>query len=126
MKEVKFRAWSVIDQEYINNKVNYLIDLNGQMFYQFGSRDLEHIGHNELVIQRYTGLKDAGEVEIYDGDIIQFNFRDRWGHVDTFLGQVIWDEYMWLVETPEGDQYSLNRIHRPIIFGNIFENPNLI
>jgi hypothetical protein len=109
MREIKFRAWRPDLRRHIYN-VEYveLTSLTG------------------AIIQQSTGLEDLDGGSIYEGDIIQFNFRDKRGDVSTFLGKVIWDEYMWLVETPEGEQYSLNRIHRIIIFGNIHEDLNLL
>lgn len=109
MRKIKFRAWRPDLRRHIYDvELLHLTSLTG------------------AIIEQYTGLQDRDGGSIYEGDIIQFNFRDKWGHVDTFLGKVIWGEYMWLVETADGDQYSLNRIHRPIIFGNIHETPNLL
>lgn len=108
MREIKFRAWRPDLMRHI---------------YQIDVSLAEKTG---AIIEQFTGLKDRDGGYIYDGDIIKFNFRDKRGDVSTFLGKVIWDQFMWLVETADGDQYSLNRIHKPIVFGNIYENLNLL
>lgn len=108
-REIKFRAWRP--------------DL-GRHIYQIEVLSLVEKTGGE--IQQYTGLEDLDGGDIYDGDIIQFKFRNKRGDVSTFLGKVFWDQYMWLVETADGDQYSLNRIYNPRIFGNIHEHLHLL
>jgi hypothetical protein len=76
--------------------------------------------------QQYTTRNDATGAELYDGDIIVFKFIIKDDRFLEFTGKIVWDQYMWLVETQEGDVFSLNRIHGIQVIGNIFENPNLL
>jgi uncharacterized phage protein (TIGR01671 family) len=80
---------------------------------------------NECVFLQYTGKKDNRQKEIYDEDVIRFNFKTSASN-HSFIGRVFMDEYMWCVETTEGEIFSLNRIHNVEIIGNFYENPELL
>ena len=104
-REIKFRAWRPDLRRHIYNvELLHLTRLTG------------------AIIEQFTGLEDLDGGSIYEGDIIQFNFRIKDDRVLQFLGKIIWDQYMWLVETKDGDQFSLNRIHHAVILGNIHED----
>ena len=120
-REIKFRAWINGGEDH-NYVMTYYLAFEE---YAPINKLLNGLKEGEALMQ-YTGLQDLDGGNIYEGDIIQFNFRDKRGDVRTFLGKVIWDQYMWLVETKDGDQFSLNRIHHPIIFGTIHEDLNLL
>ena len=106
-REIKFRAWRtdldcyVIDVELLNLEESF-----------------------RATIEQYTGLKDANDIEIYEGDIITFTFKTSGGHF-TYTGKVIFEQYMFLVEIENGDCFSLNRIGGVNLIGNIHENPML-
>ena len=79
----------------------------------------------DAILEQYTGIKDVKRQEVYEGDVIEFTFRSL-GAVHNYAGKLVFDQHMWLVETLNGDQFSLNRIADPYIIGNIHENPELL
>lgn len=105
MNQIKFRAWRH-DLQKMQQDV--------RMVHLTQSTGAE--------VTQYTTRNDATGAELYDGDIINFKLRTKSG-VFEYVGKIIWDEYMWLVETPDGEQYSLNRVHGIQLIGNIFETP---
>ena len=116
MKEVKSRFW------------------DGKNFHYFSLSEVwagsSHYIRNHLIIngaeqQQYTTRNDATGAELYEGDIIVFKFRTKTSLFE-YTGKIIFDQYMWLVETEGGEVFSLNRVHGIQLIGNIFENPNLL
>ena len=72
MREIKFRCW-----DKTNNRMLPPVDAWG--FGEGAETFFDNtlcIYKDEVVLQQYTGLKDMNGVEIYEGDIIQW--EDSW------------------------------------------------
>lgn len=123
-REIKFRAWDKVNKRmaqleklvWQDGKINSHYEMN-VIRYSDGNAASCYAG-SDITLMQYTGQKDVKGQEIYEGDVIEFTFRSL-GAIHNYAGKLVFDQYMWLVETSNGDQFSLNRIADPYIIGNI-------
>ena len=130
MREIKFRAWDKINKEFSNHtNRDPFMDLSmGDIFYwerrqnedgvYEGDIIMKDEDKNRFVLQQYTGLKDSSGKEIYEGDIL------KWEYPEEFLNLVI---VRWTNEEEDYDGWvTTNLIGQGgecKIIGNIFEKP---
>lgn len=130
-REIKFRFWDTEYKDWVELPAligDYQADayrtydepfpvssfMNGE--YQ------ERLSDGTLIIQQYTGLKDANGVEIYEGDILKHDIG-----LGPIYYKVFWSDTdgAWMIDKDHGgncgcwfDDYE--------IAGNIYENPELL
>lgn len=124
MREIKFRAVIGYEDKLQVRKDIQSIDFDDDGHVIFINDVMFCVGE-DAILEQYTGLKDANGVEIYEGDYIAFRFSTKDANF-LYQGVVVFDEFMFVVDVPNGDRFSLNRINSVNIIGNIHENPELL
>lgn len=107
---IKFRAWDERKQ-----KMSRIFSLREVIK---ANRDdlLFKTNINDLDFQEFTGLLDKNGKEIYEGDIIEFDYPM----------EVIFDKGCWFVKTKGGLSLLLGYTYDGEVIGNVFENKNLL
>ena len=98
MNKIRFRVFDIKDNEYLGNS-DFQVDCNtGEVYESIGvsidSRlDAGIILRSGLIIEQYIGRSDKSGINIYQGDIVQWDTRDGLKQ-----GEVFWSDYMWNVK----------------------------
>lgn len=114
-RTIKFRAWNKKQDKW-----DYYTPSNFAMYQKQLSEDLL-----EGIFEQFTGLKDKNGVEIYEGDLLEFEERGR-----TLTSVVEWDQKLsgWspLNEFTTNGVNTCNDEYFPIetcrVIGNIHQN----
>ncbi len=128
MREIKFRAWDKKDKMMYYNiqKGIEFTDLSHYTFDEFLGNSKAMGDYHEQEVMQYIGLKDKNGVEIYEGDILEYQNPEaeggicavpelKYNNYDNLLG-------MFDSEWDNGDD-SYSNIE---VIGNIYENKDLI
>ena len=104
MREIKFRVWDKEEKKMLNDsRATWILHTRNHVPYS-----------DRYVLMQYTGLKDKGGKEIYEGDIVKDNFG-HWDKQPVEMTPLFWHEFI---------EYGLENASLEII-GNIYENPEL-
>ena len=157
MRELKFRIWDKQNKTWLENSSSLhcfsnwsICPFTGKLIDYVGAIDGDHgdkyaaspapdyymqdgkiVKDSRYVIQQYTGLKDKNGIEIYEGDIIQYNVGSSYDNI-SFVVKWSNDSLSWIFQSIRGEQLTNcwtpngNRFNFIEIKGNIFENPELL
>ena len=118
---IKFRAW---DRE---NQVMHVFDslrmMDNGVFFENSNFNMGD-GHNddtEAVLMQFTGLKDSKGVDIYEGDIMEFDAKE-WGNSENNRSAVAFSPVSgWM-----GVGYPSDWHQWVSVIGNIHQHPELL
>jgi uncharacterized phage protein (TIGR01671 family) len=136
MREIKFRAWNSVDKSDGPDGtmvIGFYVRADGETFWENDDGDMFDSG--PLILMQFTGLKDKNGKEIYEGDIVVINEKEKavitW-HVGN-MGFVLDTE----PGKADGDakRFSEDSLHdlavkgfteRVEVIGNLHEHPELL
>ncbi len=145
-KRIKFRIWDKRYKQWLENSSSLHCSSNWQIdaftgrvcdFVESLSGEIETFARtcysdDDYVIQQFTGLKDSKGKDIYEGDILQFHkgqpyqseYEVYWNYCGFSLisAKRASDKYGVFTKNLE----NLCPADKPVIIGNIFENPELL
>jgi len=98
---------------------------SGDFLPESGLIDLEYMFEwNEVYpIMQYTGLKDKNGKEIYEGDIVQYNYHscEKCGEERKKIGEIIFEKGSFKTSFPTFSDFKEFEV-----IGNVYENSNLL
>ena len=114
MKIIKFRA-------FWKDTLKKIDDFNNQYI-------IETCNDSCLLVSQFTGLCDKNEKEIYEGDILQFQYGENKVNRLVVYNEENCAFQLQDCKIPEYGFFQLSdwKIMDAIVIGNIYENPNLI
>jgi len=144
MRELKFRVWDKITNQYLQELGIYYwhipYSLDGEEI--TGEANLvglsELLKHDNFVTQQYTGLTDINDKEIYEGDIVKEHHFEDWGDKIgyEYIGIVVYKvcsdgilfaEYKTIPAKNQNTKFRGNAIQSDCeVIGNIFEHAELL
>ena len=130
MREIKFRAWHKEKKKMLSYGELFNIDCSGE--YPFLALAAGHyedcIEPLKVELMQYTGLQDKNGVDIYEGDIIDAEYRNEWS-VEKIYGNVMFhNSGSFCVSVSKNDCIIFPLLCESTIevIGNIYENPELL
>lgn len=132
MREIKFRVWKEELKQFVDDGV-WLQDNNDQY------KTISFTGHDNRVIEQFTGLTDKNGKEIYEGDMVQ-GYSAYYCYVIEYIGfgfkwkPILNEDGRNLSCADKMPKYDLEEIidseesfntHHEVI-GNIHDNPELL
>ena len=122
----KFRAWWIQDE--VMTHIYTLEFLQGGIRVSDGCWHEKFLG-DEVILMQSTGLKDKNGVEIFEGDIVNYDDGEF-----SYIGSVKKDYYQFYINGIEPvDSYDFIDVSNTFdgttsltILGNIYENPELL
>jgi len=118
-REIKFRAWD-------GKKMKYEVFPTGDnsICYWIGNPDVELNFHDsgsfKWKIMQFTGLHDKNGKEIWEGDILKWEY---WPYEDHVIENIVVEYKNGRFSVPYSECDTIDSIE---VIGNIYDNPELI
>jgi phage77ORF036 len=132
-RDIKFRLWSKIGKKFIKTDdpdFNFVINSDGYLYSIENFYGEIYVSLQlDIVVLQFTGLQDINGKDIYEGDILKYNFPydGRLKHVSPV--KFLETEASFGIKDIYGNEIPLYRITANNYFevvGNIYENPELL
>ena len=86
-REIKFRQWNPKRKHMVYDG-NFPFDLNSVALNKVVSLS-QGVG---TVWMQFTGRKDKYKMDLYEGDIVEFNHYSEHGNTGKMLGEIYWND----------------------------------
>ena len=132
-RDIKFRLWSKIGKKFIetnNPDLDFVINNNGYLYsIENFYGEIYILPQMDIEVLQFTGLQDRNGKEIYEGDILKYNFPydGRLKHVSSV--KFLETEASFGIKDRYENEIPLYRIAANNYFeviGNIYENEELL
>lgn len=132
-RDIKFRLWSKIGKKFIetdNPDLDFVINNNGYLYsIENFYGEIYILPQMDIEVLQFTGLQDRNGKEIYEGDILKYNFPydGRLKHVSSV--KFLETEASFGIKDRYENEIPLYRIATNNYFeviGNIYENEELL
>lgn len=126
MRDIKFRAWDSRNNEMVYSSETdcFYINTKGVLFmYAIPKSEsgLEVAYHKSYEVDQYTGFQDSSGVEIYEGDIVDYNGASEVVFIDgCFNVKGFYETSQDYPTMAFSESYSFK------VIGNIHESPELL
>ncbi|MCT3526501.1 YopX family protein [Latilactobacillus curvatus] len=117
MREIKFRAWHKNRKTFLD--FYWAVDKLGRTFSILDKYVYDEFT-DEIELMQYTGLKDVHGIEIYEGDVVEFEVS-----LTRTKAEVKYSRNQFIVSMNSVMPRSLD-LYLVKIIGNRFENPELL
>jgi uncharacterized phage protein (TIGR01671 family) len=120
MRELKFRAWNKLTEQMVKDE-HVMFDTDGSI--EVGGYSTIDEEGGSIIVMQYTGLKDKKDVEIYEGDIVEF-VRPLWDYdpdAPTQKLRMVLNQPTLLDVLRQADAVQDGEV-----IGNIYENKELL
>lgn len=118
MREIKFRAWNgkqMIEQDNLIISGRYSGIYKNATLGDF-IKNIQEVD-TKCILMQFTGIKDCCGNDIYEGDIVEYEFSSCGNQI----GEFVFIDGVFCLKNTNG-----YRPHVCEIIGNIHENPELI
>ena len=124
MREIKFRAWD--GDKIISLSMAYTLQYVAIQDNDENSKYANELSveYADVVLMQYTGLKDKNGADIYEGDIIKYDFNKFNYRIEFLNAEFIARRFYENIENLYPSEFDYGKECK--VIGNIYENSELL